>query len=222
MDFIMTTFMYPLDINNRPRIFGKLYFDNPRTTEEIDYVARHLKQMNLSDRPSFSDKPGQVPEGYITLMSIYDYLYENNISDVLIQQFDKKYGRLKDIYKKFARMWIIVRSEEIISEDDTKGKFAIFKDKEDETKLYLIDYPVSIIEYNREKIADYFALMTFLLSKGNLSINLIRNDSLLRHEKGSSIFIKLIVMSISKPTKGNEERGSYPYGVFSLIEPRIS
>ena len=62
----MTTFMYPLDIENRPRIFGKLYFDNPRTTNEINYVAQRLKQMNLSDRPSFADKQGQVPEGYIT------------------------------------------------------------------------------------------------------------------------------------------------------------
>lgn len=222
MNFIMTTFMYPLDVNNRPRIFGKLYFDNPRTTEEVNYVAHRLKQMNLSDRPSFADRPGLVSEEYITLMSIYDYFYQNNKSDVLVQQFDKKYGGLKDIYKKFARMWIIVRSEEIISEEDTKGKFAFYKSKENETKLYLIDdYPFSIIEYNKEKIADYFALMTFLLGEHNLSINLLDIDFSRHHKMSKGIFINLLVMSTSRPTNRNKEKASYPYGIFKFIEPRI-
>lgn len=35
VNFIMTSFMYPLDKNDRTKIFGNLYFDNPRTTEEI-------------------------------------------------------------------------------------------------------------------------------------------------------------------------------------------
>lgn len=222
MDFIMTTFMYPLDINNRPRIFGKLYFDNPRTAEEVNYVAHRLKEMNLADRPSFADRPGQVPEGYMTLMSIYDYLYKNNESDVVIQDFNKRYGMLKDVYKKLARMWIIVRSEEIINEEDTKGQYAVYIDEEDKSKLCIInDCPLSVTEYNKEKISDYFALMTFLLGDGSLSTNLIGLGYSSHYQQTKGIFVNLLIIATSKPTNRNKERDSYSFGVFRFVEPKI-
>ena len=188
-DFIMTSFMYPLDMENRPRIFGKLYFDNPRTAEEINYVAQRLKEINYSDRP-FPDRPGLVPESCVTLISIYDCFIENNNSDILVKKFNKSYGRTKDIYKKLARMWVIVRSEEIISEEDTKGKFALFKENEDDMAIQVIDdFPLSITEYNEEKINDIFAFLSFMLGKGNLSNHLLSADNWGLHKHDSTIFL---------------------------------
>lgn len=216
-DFIMTSFMYPLDKKNRPYIFGKLYFDNPRTTEEINYVARRLKEINYSDR-AIPDKLGLVPENCLTLMSIYDCFIENNSSDVFVKKFNERYGRTKDIYKKFARMWVVVRSEEIISEEDTKGKFGFFRENEDDMVIQVIeDFPLSITEYNEDKINDIFAFISFMLSKGNLSNHLLNEDSFNRHKHDSFVFLQLMVMA----RNNCEESEIYPYGSFRVIEPEI-
>lgn len=220
-DFIMTSFMYPLDIKDRPYIFGKLYFDNPRTNEEINYVAQRLKEINYSYRP-FPDRPGLVPENCVTLMSIYDCFIENNSADALVKKFNKRYGRIKDIYKKLARMWVVVRSEQIISEEDTKGKFTFFKENEDDMAIQIIDdIPLSITEYNEEKINDIFAFLSFMLGKGNLSNHLLSADNLGLHKHDSSLFLQLMVMATNNSYENDDESEIYHYGAFRVVEPKI-
>ena len=220
MHFIMTSFMYPLDTEMRQRFLGKLYFDNPRTTEEVNYVAERLRKMNLSTKPSFADREGLLPEGYTTLMTIYQYFYKNNSKDILVQGFDKKYGRLKNIYKKFARMWVIIRSEDVFCEEDTKGKFGIFRENEDDVKLCMVnDIPLSASAYNQEKINDYFAFISFMLGDGHLSNNLINEEYSFIAKPIHDIFIRLMVMSSIRPK--DKDRYNYPYGIFSGIEPLI-
>lgn len=216
----MTTFMYPLDAQKRQRFFGKLYFDNPRTAEEVDYIAKKLRDMNISERPSFADREGLVPEGYMTLMTIYEYFYKNNNNDSLVQEFDKKYGKLKNIYKKLAHMWIIIRSEDILCEEDTKGKFGIFRKSDEDVQLYLVDdIPLSASAYNQEKINDYFAFISFMLGDGHLSNNLINEEPSLISKPSHDVFIRLMVMASATPNK--KDRHHYPYGVFNSIEPQI-
>lgn len=222
MNFIITSFMYPLDKNNRPHFLGKLYFDNPRTKDEVSFVAQQLKKINLSEGSSFADKPGLVPDDCITLMTIYDYFYKNNITDHIVQQFHSQNGNTKNIYNKLAKMWIIVRSEEVIDEEDANGGYAIYRDVEDETKLRIINnYQKSIIECNKDKIADYFAFVSLLLGSGYLSNCLLSDNPYHPELTMKNIFIIALVMSMVKPTKGNKDIASIPYGIFKFIEPEI-
>ena len=131
VDFIMTKFMYPLDEKKRPIIFGKLYFDNPRTTEEINFIANILKQINYECAGGFPDRLGVFPENCVTLMTIYDMFYKNNCSDPVVEGFNQKYGKLKNIYKKLARMMVVIRSTDIIDiEEDILIRILNLKEEE--------------------------------------------------------------------------------------------
>ena len=43
-------------------------------------------------------------------------------------------------------MWVVVRSEEILSEEDTKGKFAFFKENEETFQLRLLARQKSFLD----------------------------------------------------------------------------
>ncbi|MBQ3017960.1 MAG: hypothetical protein IJD89_03335 [Clostridia bacterium] len=216
--FMMTSFMYPLDENNRTRIFGNLYFDNPRTTEEINYVAEYLKKANLSERPSFPDRPGLIPEGFITLMTIYDEFYKNNIDDIVVRDFCEKNRRYKNIYKKLAKMMVVIRSDNLVVESENDIYFTLMKNQ-DEDKIQLIkEKNVPSIIHDEDKINGYFSFVAFMLD-GGLNNNIIKNELNKINYWKQEVFVRWLVMSHIK--KSHRAKDSYPYGVFNLIEPRI-
>ena len=50
---LMTTYMYP--IQPTEKFFGGIYFDNPRTEEEIANVAEIIKKGNTADGEPFPE-----------------------------------------------------------------------------------------------------------------------------------------------------------------------
>lgn len=218
VDFIMTKFMYPLDIKDRPIIFGKLYFDNPRTTEEINYIANLLKQINYECAGGFPDRFGVFPENCVTLMTIYDMFYKNNCSDPVVEGFNQKYGKLKNIYKKLARMMVVIRSTDIIDIEDTKGRFKLFMSEGNNSiDTFTVSKPTTS-EYNEEKINNYFSFASFILDNNGLSNNLLSSDSFFQYKRFNDIFINLLVMSRNDKIK-NEN--CYRLGVFKNVEENI-
>lgn len=221
LSFIMTQFIYPIDKSDKTYIFGKLYFDNPRTTQEVNYVAEYLKELNKSNKPCFADKEGQVPGDCVTILSIYDFFYKNNKKDEAVEKFHNKYGKLKDIYKKLARLLVIIRSDEVICEEDTKGKFALIHESDELPLTMVEDFPFPSIEYNRRKIYNYFSFITFMLGDGYIGDSLIHNDC---HrsvsEWGQHIFIRFLIVSSCKNSK--RDVNSYPYANFKYLLPRIA
>ena len=219
VNFIMTSFMYPLDKNNRMKIFGDLYFDNPRTTEEVEYVAEYLKKTNRSERPCFADRPGLVPEDCMTLMTIYDNFYENNKYASTVREFHEKNKRIKNIYKKLAKMMVVVRVDNEIEEnEDCNTFFTIEKNKDKIGGRFEKERHISQIEYYEDKINGYFSLITFIFG-GGLQNGLLKDKfSMINHFK-HEVFVRLLVMSLIK--KSDTEKDNYPYGLFSHIEPRI-
>lgn len=219
VDFIMTKFMYPLDIKDRPIIFGKLYFDNPRTTEEINYIANILKQINCQCSGGFPDRLGVFPDNCITLMTIYDMFYRNNCNDPIVEEFNQKYGKLKNIYKKLARMMVVIRSTDIIDIEDTKGRFTLCK-KDDNIALELHNNPkLTYSDYNGEKINNYFSFLSFILDSDSISNNILSKNLYTQYNRFNDLFINLLVVASNDYKQKNEK--SYRLGLFKNVEKNI-
>ena len=218
IDFIMTKFMYPLDVKKRQVFFGKLYFDNPRTTEEINYVAKLLKQINYECAGGFPDRLGVFPDDCITLMTIYDMFYKNNCSDPIVEEFNQKYGELKNIYKKLARMMVVIRSTDIIDIEDTKGRFTFYK-KDDSIALELHNNPkLTYSDYNEEKINNYFSFLSFILDSNSINNNLFGRN-LYTYKRFNDIFLNLLVVASNDYKEMNEEL--YRFGLFRDVEENV-
>lgn len=219
VNFIMTSFMYPLDKNDRTKIFGNLYFDNPRTTEEIEYVADYLKKINKSERPCFADRPGLVPDDCITLMTIYDEFFENNKDILIVREFYEKNKRIKNIYKKLAKMLIVIRTDKEENEsEDCNVYFTIVKKKDKNERDLEQKRRISPIEYDKDKINGYFSFITFIFD-GGLQNGLLKDEISEINYFKHDVFIRWLVMSHIK--KSDTEKGNYPYGLFNHIKPRI-
>lgn len=102
MNFLLTKFIYPLE--EKLEIYDGYYFDNPRTFEEIKYVAKFIREAS----PFPPDDRAVGEEGYITIDYLIAKLKEKYSSD---PQVEKCIGgcKYKDPYYKAASMWIILR-----------------------------------------------------------------------------------------------------------------
>lgn len=102
MNFILTKFIYPLE--EKLEILEGYYFDNPRTSEEVKYVAKFIRE--ASPFPPNDRAIGE--EGYITIDYLINKLREKYSND---PQVDKRINgcKYKDPYYKAASMWVILR-----------------------------------------------------------------------------------------------------------------
>ena len=102
MNFILTKFIYPLE--EKLEISEGYYFDNPRTSDEVKYVAKFIRE--ASPFPPNDRAVGE--EGYITIDYLLGKLREKYSKD---PQVDKCINecKYKDPYYKAASMWVILR-----------------------------------------------------------------------------------------------------------------
>ena len=115
MEFLITSFTYPL---KEKILFSKhfnFYLDNPRTKEEVDIVKHFLRRSynsghDLKIPPKFKDD--ELNEKFITLEKLIADLYEMFYSknEEFTDFFDKH--QKKSIFDFVARMWIIARFDD--------------------------------------------------------------------------------------------------------------
>ena len=75
IDFIFTKYFYPIDVNSKQKFFDGIYFDNPRTKEEIASAAKYLKDLNLVGKHgAFPEENTPKFAGCITLLQHKYYL----------------------------------------------------------------------------------------------------------------------------------------------------
>jgi hypothetical protein len=112
MNFKLTSFIFPIE---KPILFSnhfKLYLDNPRTKEEIDhltslFVLSYESENNTLRLPIESDEP------IFTLSRIvenFNRVFQEESK--YIEQIVKSY-RQEDIYEYIAKMFVIVRFEDM-------------------------------------------------------------------------------------------------------------
>ena len=102
MNFILTKFIYPLE--EKLELSDGCFFDNPRTSEEIKYVAKFIRE--ASPFPPNDRAVGE--EGYITIDYLIAKLKEKYNSDPQVEKCINK-CKYKDPYYRAASMWVILR-----------------------------------------------------------------------------------------------------------------
>lgn len=165
---ILTKYIYPIDKYNIKPFFNGIYFDNPRTKEEIDYVANLLQKIN-QEEIRFPEEQEQIGEGYLTLRKIVQEFFINNSNQEIVKSFLKKNGNEKNIYKLLAKMWVIVKCDSILDEEELKGFFSIkinpdsFMDNSNLTYEKKNDSLNNYNIYNGDLIFQYLNFLSFLL-----------------------------------------------------------
>lgn len=111
MNFLFTSYFYPLsgpmDLSKQL----KFSFDNPRTEKEVEYARRYLtdwyESKNQRPLPVFSKE-----EDIVTLETILTSFRDTFSSqDNYIKEFFASYKR-KSIFDLFAKMWVVARFDD--------------------------------------------------------------------------------------------------------------
>lgn len=158
MNFLLSTYFYPLPKAIILSKYLNIAFDNPRSKEEIDYIAEYLKNSHEnSPDPVF---PPESKEEIITLDWVLQKFKEN------FSEYDKHvknyFNRCKsdNVYYRLAKMWIIARY-------DDKGEFQRLKAirnemiSKDQIGIILLedDNPIEIAKKN---LINFFSLVSLL------------------------------------------------------------
>lgn len=216
---ILTYYAYPIDKKEIKPFFNGIYFDNPRTNEEIKYVSNILKKLNREE-VRLPEEQYQVGEGYLTLRSIIEQFFTNNFNDKTVQKFYKENGKEKNIYKLLAKMWIIVRCDTILDEEALKGVFTIkiangmTKNKVDTTSSPNQNF------VNYDLISQYLNFFAFILSNNDsMSIPLLIDNKygIMERNAGFHLFPLLVTISTNK----NNNPKDLPYCTFNHILAEI-
>lgn len=171
---ILTQYFYPLQNGGTEHFFGGIYFDNPRTKDEIKYVADFIKKLNYSSNRPFAEKETQVPEDCITLWWIVDNIYKNNKENNIVSQYYNKVKKLKNVYYALAKMWIIIRCDKILDEKAIDKTFMITT-MENMEIFKSLSPSKNVLNFNRIKKLLYF--LSFMTNeKNSINKSIIIND----------------------------------------------
>ncbi len=215
---ILTYYAYPLEKKDIKPFFNGIYFDNPRTKEEIQYVANVLKKLNREE-VRLPEEQNQVGEGYITLRMLVDTFFSNNLHDENIQRFALKNSKEKNIYKLLAKMWVIVRCENILDEDILKGFFCI-KINTDLEDVQDTDVTINQNLVNYEVIAQYLKFFSFLLSnESSMFVPLLIESKYGLIERDAGFRLFPLLMTIFTNTTNNPK--DIPYCTFNHFQSKI-
>lgn len=207
----MTEFFYPISDKMRKDFFGGIYFDNPKSKVEIDYIANNLKKINFEENRPFPEEENQVGKGYLTLRVLFENYCSNNKDKIEFINFYNKHRNEKNIYKIFARMWVIIRYKSGNKIIENKQKYKL-KDVSD----YSVEsvFPDGEWDYlsNYNRINSFMCFLDFMSKTNNSDQRSIILDMNLGNRKSLFLIPKIIMMTsfVNNVTKQYE----YPFCTF--------
>jgi hypothetical protein len=158
MDFLLTSYIYPLSEQIILSTHLNFCLDNPRTDSDISAVKRYL--IESYDSGQDIRLPVQSDENIITLEDIlFKFRDLFSHSDEYVASFFRSYDR-DMIFDFIARMWVIARF------DDEGETQQILKEREEMLKagqvgIIMLENEHPIVR-NSEKLADYSYLLSLL------------------------------------------------------------
>lgn len=164
MNFIITKFMYP--IREKMDVLEGYYFDNPRTSEEIKYIADIIRKS--TPFPPNDRLAGE--EGYITLDYVVDKFKSRYLQDKYVVDFIEN-SKYKDPCYKIASMWVILRF---------KDDFQAYEyDKVIERTKNYID-TITLLSFDVNNYAEFSILVTdeYFGSNNEMLYNQVQNSIL--------------------------------------------
>lgn len=211
MNFIITECFYPIDPNENKKFWGGLFFDNPRSKVEVDYIADILKKINYEDNRPFPEEEKQVGKEFLTLRLLFENYCENNKNIKEFNDFYKKHRNEKNIYRIFAKMWVIIRFEK---EDNISSNQSTLKiDKNVNLSIEDIELDFEW-EYSNNyiRICSYMSFLDFMCSpKNRIPSSIVMEKNI--NEKRIMRFLPNLLMTTSYNRTGRE-KGDYPYYTF--------
>lgn len=215
---LLTYYAYPIEKKDIKPFFNGIYFDNPRSSEEIKYVANVLKQLNREET-RLPEEQNQVGEGYVTLRMLVENFFENNSHDENVQKFSAKYRYEKNIYKLLAKMWVIVRCENILDEEQVNNMIILriqrgdLKDKQESVGVLNKNF------CNYELISQYLKFFSFFLASKNMFFPLLLENKYGVLERDAGFHLFSLLMTIFTNTTNNPK--DIPYCTFNHIQDKI-
>lgn len=190
--YVMTDHFYPLKKNEKTTFFGGLAFDNPRNKDEIEEIAKILKEANYIGKRPFPEENYQVGDGFITLRSILEKFIENHIDE----NRKKLIMFTKNIYKDLAKIWVIIRFDESIIRSSEVYR-PVSKNIEDKDVLQLDG---SFFQ-SREFVLNRIAFLDFMINDSILSSIIFHDADELTKNTQIRIYPELIVRSQNNDDK---------------------
>lgn len=194
MNFIITKFMYP--IRKKMEILHGYYFDNPRTPEEIKYVADIIRKS--TPFPPNDRLAGK--EGFITLDFVIEKFKNKYVNDKYVEEFIEN-SKYKDPCYKIASMWVVLR----IQADFPKYEY----DKVIESAKNYID-TITLLSFNIYNYAEFSVLVT--------DEYYYTNNEMLYHQVQNAI-IELIVEATNK--RWDKKKEEYRFNGFAFYYDNI-
>lgn len=158
MNFLLTIYLYPLSKPITLSYSLCITLDNPRTDEEIAYIEDYLKNSHEnSPEPIF---PVESDEEIVTLKWVLERFYDNClVNDKQALRIYKKY-RQENIYRQFARMWIVARYDDQGEFDRLKKIYKKIEEKGENGFVILDDD--NPIEKAKKTSINYFSLLSLM------------------------------------------------------------
>lgn len=171
MNFILTTYIYPIKEPIWLSRKLKIQLDNPRTDDEIEIILNHLeKSLNSPNEAYEYDKQIRIPikstndtEGILTVeSSLNDFEKNYSSKDEYVKSFFVKNKKYKTL-EKIARMWMVARFDD---EEQIKQMQELSKefDKSDNPGFFMFEKGNPIID-NCEKTVNLSYLYSLLIHK---------------------------------------------------------
>lgn len=162
MNIILTQYIYPIESEIVLSDKLRLYFDNPRSEEEIETVKRYIKySLGSPDKMYEYDRamrlPISAPRHIVSIRQSLKEFKAVNKKDEYKKRFLTE-NSSKDVFGLLAKMWIVLRYND-------EGQFQSLKEnKEDEKarKSFIIlneDNPILV----NEKVANDFSHLLSIL-----------------------------------------------------------
>lgn len=150
MNFVMTKFAYPL--KEKMLLYDGVYFDNPRTTQEIKYISGLIRKST----PFPPNDRLAGGEGFITVEYVVNKIKEKYGEDEYVQDVicNSKY---KDACYKLASMWVILRVNEKKNLDDYFESIETIHGKIDTLTLLAFE-DHHYIDFSVLLTSDYYSL----------------------------------------------------------------
>ena len=162
----MTPYFYPIKIGGTEKFFEEIYFDNPRTEEELEYVANYLKMVNEPKINLNSNNPFWKPIEEEDIWKGIETFYKIHKEEVLVCDYYSKIKELKNVYIALAEMWVIIRCNKLI--DNVAKNKAIYLGNVEKEQL---ESMATINLYNVKKIDKYLKFLSFLTISEEETLN---------------------------------------------------
>lgn len=169
MNFILTTYIYPIEIEIQISKRFKFSLDNPRTKEEIQLVTQHLEKSLNSPKELYQDGwnanlPIFLTEETKGFASVESALFEFEKNYSKIDRYVKKFfeeNKDKNLLEKVARMWVIGRFDDEGHMESMKISKSKMKE-EGKRGFFMLDKGNPVVD-NSNNLINFSHLISLLL-----------------------------------------------------------